>query len=207
MFNDGRGSLFNEIVTRLGVPHLVGRGYLKLGPIRRECAMNPNTEAIRFVADAIEVYTEYFNQNQYGNAMDKNKAAGKGIEECGTPACVAGFTIQFLGDPKKLKKYKKSLNDDQQGKAMSNYARDLLGLDDKWATRMFKNSSWPNHWFGDAGVKMRPELIGSENSNVPRATSAIHVLRKLADQFESGVGDDREARRVIINQRAKELKE
>ena len=196
--------MFNEIITRLGVPHLVGRGYLKLGPIRRGDTMNPNVEAIRFVADAIEVYTKYFDQDKYGKVLDKSKAAGKGIEGCGTPACVAGFTIQFLGDPKELKEYKNNFNDDQQDEAVSDYAKNLLGLNDKWAKRMFKTCFWPNHWFGDAGVEMRPEAINAEGSSSPSATSAIHILRKLADQFESR--DDRETRRANIKQRAKELK-
>ena len=167
--------------------------------------MNPNVEAIRFVADAIEVYTEYFDQFSYGKAKNKSKVAGKGIKECGTPACVAGFTVQFLGNPKELDKYKKSVGDDQEGDAVSNYARDLLGLNNRWSRRMFKTFHWPNHWFGDAGVEMIPEQTSEDGTSTPSAYSAIHVLRKLADQFESG--DDRKARRVVINQRAKELKE
>ena len=143
--------------------------------------MKPNIQGIRFVADMIELNQNMYDQGVWGSSDECTEIAGTGIS-CGTPACIAGFAVQFLGNPNEYEE-----NVDYTGGGWShatpNYATYLFGLDDDWSSSLFE-SYWNSQWLKDGELK---PLFGDDDdySFEPSDVQAVRILRRLANQFEA----------------------
>ena len=65
--------------------------------------MKPNTQAMRSVAVAISLHDALYDQSEFGLCTNNPDEAGEGAA-CGSPCCIAGFAVQFLGTPEGMKK-------------------------------------------------------------------------------------------------------
>ena len=143
--------------------------------------MKPNVQGIRFVADTIELNQNMYEQGSWGESDNHTKVAGTGMS-CGTPACIAGFAVQFLGNPEEYED-----NVDYMGGSRSpttsNYATYLFGLDGDWSYALFE-SYWHSQWLEDGELKPLSG-DGDANSFEPSGADAVRILRRLADQFEA----------------------
>ena len=142
--------------------------------------MKPNVQGIRFVADMIELHQNMYHQGMWGDSDENIEIAGTGIS-CGTPACIAGFAVQFLGN---REEYEKNCDyaDGSWSHITPNYATYLFGLDDNWSDCLFEHF-WHSQWLEDG--KLEP-LAGDDDDNSfqPSYIDAVRILRRLADQFE-----------------------
>ena len=170
--------------------------------------MTVNVAGLRFIADAVEKNGDHYVQFGWGAGIHKLDAAGSGVS-CGTPACVAGFAVQFLGNPKDYEVWFK--NDRDNRFSMIGYAQDLLGLPEEWTDAIFRNGEWPLHWVYEPKHRFwdnwesynREKFVSSKLYPIPRGRSvnydtegvrtpnhkqAATFLRRLADQFEAEQG-------------------
>lgn len=147
--------------------------------------MKVNVNGIRFIADTIELHEEMYDQDTFGETQTNYEVAGTGVS-CGTSCCVAGFVVQFLGEPLGLRKYQRECPVDKIDKQTWNYARELLSLPMEWADAIFNLMAWPKHWV-DPHYKyeITVDYQGNEGEVYPSAEDAVIFLRRLADQFES----------------------
>ena len=165
--------------------------------------MTVNVAGLRFVADAIEANQLAYAQWAWGASVRNSEVAGTGVS-CGTPACVAGFAVQFLGHPE-VCKAKFEIGGDSISTIMMSYAGHLLGLPKEWARAIFRHGEWPLHWVyepehefwdscSDRTKRISPSTklrIGSYFSGIVRTPDpyqAATFLRRLADQFEAEQG-------------------
>lgn len=153
--------------------------------------MDVNVNGIRFIADTIELHADLYRQHLFGDSQDNPEIAGTGVS-CGSPCCVAGFVVQFLGNNEDFCNdyFRINLSSECTWKVWD-YARDLLSLPYSWSCVIFEKSVWPSYWFD-------PEYKGrfyNKNYNVcykhPDAKEAVFFLRRLADQFESDMNKER----------------
>ena len=156
------------------------------------------------MADAIETNGDHYVQYGWGRSIHSLDAAGSGVS-CETPACVAGFTIQFLGNPEGYRDWFKNNSDNRI--SMIRYAQDLLGLPQEWTDAIFRQGEWPWHWVYEpkhefwnrwegynrekfASSKLYPAPGGRElgtfreGVSSPNHRQAATFLHRLADQFE-----------------------
>ena len=144
--------------------------------------MKPNVQGIRFVADAILQYENKFSHTAWGGVLMSRKVAGTGAS-CGTTACVAGFTIQFLGDQTEW--------DNLMWKgshfSISEYALHLLKLGKEWNKTLFY--SWPKEWLNPESrievVETRLDSRRLSDFFMPNPQQVYEVLHRLADQLEA----------------------
>ena len=150
-------------------------------------APKPNVNGSRFVADAILQYHDKFDHGAWGAALGTmgTSVAGSGTL-CGTPACVAGFAVQYLG---KRDQWEKLRNASSSYYCVSEYALYLMKLDGKWGDSLFY--SWPRKWLNpEIAITVTETPIGDREEDEdddffwPNAEEAHHVLHRLADQFE-----------------------
>ena len=157
--------------------------------------MKHNVQGIRFVADAILQYENKFSHTSWGGALLGKNVAGTGAS-CGSTACVAGFTVQFLGDETEWSKLK------WQGQcfAISKYALHLLKLGEEWNETLFY--SWPKKWLIP---ESRIEVTEIDLANrrglpdffIPNPQQVHEVLHRLADQLEAEI--------LVENEQVEEL--
>lgn len=144
--------------------------------------MNPNTNAMRFIADCIRIDSLLFDHGSFGESECDTDVAGTGTS-CETPACVAGFAVQFLGNPVEYGKRPFSLDP-------SKYAAHLLGLSHKWSDEIFNIGLWPEEWLDSE----MPIILESDRAicydkyKLPTALEAEDFLNRLADQFDKEYG-------------------
>ena len=155
--------------------------------------MRVNVAGLRFVADAIESNQDDYEQSEWGLGSREPSAAGAGIS-CETPACVAGFTVQFLGNFEEYatRKLSNSFSPD----ILVDYAQELLGLPPSWADAIFRYGTWPNHWVypPKKDARLYAFCIGTI---IPTAMEAAEFLRRLADQFEQEQGANENVRKPV----------
>ena len=147
--------------------------------------MTVNTKGIRIVADAILEFGDLYDQWDYGITEVQNgyKHAGQGVHNCNTPACVAGFTVQLLGNPEEYKK----VCGCPMPTNTAQYAMYLLGIPYNYFSNLFTN--WPEHWYEDEGYIL-PEVKDSfEGYVTPDHKDAHRILHRLADQFDNKTYD------------------
>ena len=144
--------------------------------------MKPNVQGIRFVADAILQYENKFSHASWGGALSNGRnVAGTGAS-CGSTACVAGFTVQFLGDVTEWEK----LMFQSRCFAISEYALHLLKLGEEWNESLFY--SWPKEWLNpESRIEVvKIDLIDRNPPDffTPNPQQVYEVLHRLADQLE-----------------------
>ena len=167
-----------------------------------------NVAGLRFIADTIEMNGNFYTQQGWGQAIRDAGIAGSGTS-CGTPACVAGFTVQFLGDREGYEMYFRNAKDNRY--SLIEYASVLLGLTREWAGAIFLHGEWPLHWVYEPGheywkgcsslirehtpshklhltTRKFGDLIPYEAARAPTHQQAATFLRRLADQFEAEQG-------------------
>ena len=150
--------------------------------------MKPNTQAIRFIADTIGLHQKIYNQSVYGVCANNPGEAGEGAS-CGSPCCIAGFTVQFLGTPEGVIKHRSKEMatgySSWKSNAVRGYAAELLGLDRAWEIAILNYGIWPEHWFMDGKQKLSSRrLPGDGYKQEPNADDAVSFLNRLADQFD-----------------------
>lgn len=160
---------------------------------------DPKTDRIRIIADKIEKHPFYFCQSTLGPAQANRKHIGSGIST-GSSACVAGFTVQFLGtvdgyEGMKLEFLQRGVDffrDDAYGSVygqcdVERYASVLLGLPSEWAKAIY-TTVWPRSWINES-VELEPSPIinstyWSGRNLYPKSNDAAFFLRRLADHLE-----------------------
>lgn len=127
-----------------------------------------NKEAMLAVADVIE-YADRFMLDRWatridesGNTIDPFNASGEYIdpmclipsvwEDCGTAACIAGWTCAWAETPK----------EQLQSRAIERLAGQELGLSDAQSIRLFCSPSWwenQGFQFGDVTAKQASSVM------------------------------------------------
>lgn len=174
-----------------------------------QTAIQPNVAAIRFIASCIQHYPDNYYQGSWGSSEFNAKLAGVG-PACGTPCCIAGFAVQFIGSPKGYISIG-GLLISEKGRALypvSTYASKLLGLTYGWYSILF-SERWPNCWL-DEDIPLPVDLSDEQGINMvlnvrmgailsfrPTPEQAVFVLNRLADHFENIYGANVEAENRI----------
>ena len=159
--------------------------------------MKPNTAGLRFIASCIDQYPDNFLQSHWGESEYDADVAGSGVS-CGTPCCIAGFAVQFLGSEEG---YRKCTPNNKRLLPTGTYARHLLGLNPPWELALFFER-WPNAWL--TSKKIDPtdssnvnSMMSWEDAFTPTPKDAAIILRRLADQFEEEFGVNEEAKKEV----------
>lgn len=131
-------------------------------------------EILNIVADHIEKAAtagkKVWNQDSWGQidsesairlfGNDKTPSRQEVINECGTTACIAGWTVLLAGDPRRVR-FRKDLYDtyviqvepDPDTEAyystVEEYARELLGLDSDETQFLFSSDWRPDNYNHD----------------------------------------------------------
>lgn len=171
-------------------------------------AIQPNVAAIRFIASCIQHYPENYDQGTWGSSEFNAKFAGVG-PSCRTPCCIAGFAVQYLGNPEEyIAEGELVIDKDRSLYRVSTYASMLLGLTRGWSLLLF-HSRWPRIWLAkdmplpvnlsdDEGVTMTARMkLGEMLSFRPTTEEAVFVLNRLADHFENIYGANAETENRI----------
>ena len=137
--------------------------------------MNTNTEQAalaRQVADDIETHAQWFNQRAWAHKEG-------GDYPCGTPSCVAGFTVwrdirntfPHYADEDVEAELARMLDEEagMGGGSIKETAAKVLGLSEAQASRMFEEAPYDGEAGPDAGCE---------------AQEAARMLRSYADDGE-----------------------
>lgn len=166
-----------------------------------------NVAGLRFIADAIELNEKMYNQRDFGATPFKPELAGTGLQ-CDTPCCIAGFTVQLLGNMDDLVEEQvaaipivRNTGRLNIKEGVSRYAQKLLGLSDNWRKSLFNCPSWPACWLDKNKTPITSNRISITVQSeflIPTAEQAAYVLRRLADQFEEEQGANENAIHTTI---------
>ena len=157
-----------------------------------------NKERLLKIADVIEAYPRMYNQGDYGDQCFVEDV-DEFVDDCGTPACIAGWAIYLFGE------------DIDEGSKYTwynpaSYAAELLGINNnrQLYTDLFE-AYWPEYWREvsspeDILLHSSPDMEDFDslleehgyydeydnstylNMIVPDAEDAIHVLRVLGGE-------------------------
>ena len=131
-----------------------------------------------------------YDQTLWGNEYNGFKA---GSRSCNTPACFAGYVIATLGNDEGLRKHKGRF---------AWYAEELLRLPREWTMTLIC-ATWPDQWLnsdetdilspdgieGKEPVYLIEGLASIKRGTKPTLQQAIHILERIAKQFERGQTD------------------
>ena len=129
-----------------------------------------NSDMMRRVADAIELYSEKYNQESYGNCR---LTLDNRTNDCRSACCIAGFAVALdcadKGVPVDLAMNQLRIHA---------CAQEILGLSRKEATLLF-SSSWPVAWLDWIIFDTDPECV-IDDTFVPNAEHAVLTLQGMA---------------------------
>ena len=152
-------------------------------------------DRLNMVADVIENNPDDFNQESYGGGDEGFHASLRipenvggvfphaGTGECGTPCCVAGWTITLFGNREEDASNVISCT------AIEHYAYSLLNPEGHQAGhhlgQIFK-AHWPAAWFKEGERIELARQRGYEliTSMIPHDEEAVNLLRRLAIQIK-----------------------
>lgn len=112
-----------------------------------------NIERLRQVRDKIRNSPRHFNMHQ-GITLAKfspmqrpvpTVPVGEAFNECGTVACIAGWTV-ILIEPEAQVPFSFTLSNELNWMTISERARQILGLTPQQADDLFHLSDWPANW-------------------------------------------------------------
>ena len=166
--------------------------------------MQGNVQSMRNVADMIERNSNMYNQVVWGDANYSADVAGQGIDHnCGTPACIAGFAIQYAGEKNAFMEViesngyvnestrgKGDVDSSTWGKSIIEYGLHILGLENNKDNAKLFSTHWPEEWLDESKpIRLEDGLTIEHESRppnafIPSSEDAVSVLRRLAYQIE-----------------------